>query len=79
MDDAIPERGGADLARLSLVNRERAVSAGPICHGCELFLEPHQLAFQVEKEPRHARHEALPTASFLSGAKQTFERGHALP
>jgi hypothetical protein len=47
MDDTIPERGGADLALLSLVDRERAIGTGTVGLAGKLLLEPQEFRFEV--------------------------------
>ena len=69
MDDTIAERSGADLAWLSLVDRERAIWAWAVGHGRQLVLEPQQLGFQVEEEPSRAGLEPFAAAGLLGGTE----------
>ena len=55
MHDPIPERCGADLARLALVNRERAVGTRTVGFAGEFLMQPEQLAFEIEEEARRRR------------------------
>ncbi len=73
MHDTIPERGGADLPGLALVDRERAVGTGTVGLAGKFLVQPEQLAFQIEEEAGNAGLEAFATGRGVRRTQQVLE------
>ena len=54
MHHSVPERGGADLPGLALVNRERAVGTGTVGLADKFLAQQEQLVFEIEDEAGNA-------------------------
>ena len=73
MHDTIPERGGADLPRLALVDRERAVGAGTVSLAGKFLVQQEQLAFEIEREAGNAGLEPFATGGGMGGSQEILE------
>jgi len=79
MNDPIPERGGADLPSLALVNRERALGTGTVGLAGKFLVQQERLAFEIEDEAGNAGLEAFATGGGMSRKQQALERDHPVP
>src|SRR5271165_1609268 len=79
MHDTIPERGGADLPGLALVNRERAVGTETVGLAGKFLVQQEQVAFEIEDEAGNAGLEAFATGGGMSRKKHALERVHPVP
>jgi hypothetical protein len=79
MHDPIPERGGANLPGLALVDRERALGTGTVSLAGKFLVQQEQLAFEIEDEAGNAGLESLATGGGMSRKKQALERDHPVP
>jgi len=67
MHDTIPERGGANLPGLALVNREREVGTGTVSLAGKFLVQQERLAFEIEYEAGNAGLEAFATGGGCGG------------